>query len=385
MNQDTPIRIGMVAGENSGDILGADLIQYLKKHYPNARFEGIGGDRMIAQGFHSFFPLERLSVMGLFEPLKRLPELLRIRRYIIQHFLNNPPDVYIGIDAPDFNLSIEKRFKKAKIKTVHYVSPTIWAWRKGRIKTLKKGVDLMLTLFPFENALYAEKNIPVTCVGHPLADQIPLENDQKAARLELDLPESAKIVAIMPGSRRQELKYLGPTFLEAATKLQAEIPGIQFISTFPCNERVEQFNALLKDFPHLPFKIFLASSHKVLSAADAVLISSGTGALESMLVKRPTVVSYKMAPVTYWIARKIIDVPYVALPNILADDLIMPEFIQNEATPEKLAAALLSTFDISYDKQALERSYSKIHHDLKRNAGLSGAKAISELINKPSY
>lgn len=382
MTGQNPIRIGMVAGENSGDILGADLIQHLKMRFPNAQFEGIGGDRMIAEGLQSFFPLERLAVMGFFEPLKRLPELLRIRHFIIQHFKRNPPDIFVGVDAPDFNLGIEKSLKKAAIRTAHYVGPTVWAWRQGRLKTIKKAVDLMLTLFPFENAIYEKAQIPVTCVGHPLADQIPEQPDMLAAREALGLPMDRKIVAIMPGSRRQELRYLGPTFLQAATLLQAEYPNMQFISAFPDPARVSQFEMLRSDYPQLPFEVFLSKSQEVMAAADAVLISSGTGALESMLVKRPTIVSYKMAPVTYWLARKIIDIPYVALPNILANDLIMPEYIQEDATPESLANAVLATLAPTFDRKALADTYAVIHRELKRNAGETGANAIYDLIHK---
>lgn len=375
-----PLRIGIIAGESSGDILGADLMHYLKLAYPNAVFEGIGGSRMIAEGCRSFFPLERLSVMGFIEPLKRLPELLKIRQTLIRHFLRHPPDVFIGIDSPDFNLGIEKKLKESGIKTVHYVSPTVWAWRQGRIHQIKKSVDLMLTLFPFETPIYDQHAIPVVTVGHPLADQIPLETDKMAARKALALPETDRIVALLPGSRQQELKYIAPTFCETAVLLQKAHPEIRFITAFPTQERLDQFEAIRQSITDLPIKAYLGQSRTVMGAADAILISSGTGCLEAMLVKRPTVVAYKMSPFTFWLGKKLIKVPYIALPNLLANQAIMPEFIQDDATPSQLARTLLTFLDFAYDTQQLCEPFLTQHHLLKKNAGLTGAAAINKLL-----
>lgn len=379
-----PIRIGMVAGESSGDILGADLIRHLKSHFPNAQFEGIGGTQMISEGFDSFFPLERLSVMGFIEPLKRLPELLHIRRTLIQHFLRQPPAVFIGIDAPDFTLSIEKRLKKSGIKTAHYVSPTVWAWRKGRIHGIKKSIDLMLTLFPFEASLYAEHQIPVAFVGHPLADHIPFTTDPTASRQELGLPLTGRMIAILPGSRSQELKYLAPTFIKTAMLLKEQQPDLQFITAFPNQERTDQFQSIRQSMTDLPIPSFLGKAKTVMGASDAILIVSGTGSLEAALVKRPTVVAYKMSPMTYWLARKLIKVPYIAMPNILANQQIIPEYIQDQATPETLAHALLSQLEIAYDTQKFCEPLMKIHQELKQNAGQTGAMAIRQLIQSSS-
>lgn len=376
-----PLRIGIIAGESSGDILGSDLMHYIKRDYPDAIFEGMGGTRMIAEGCLSFFPLERLSVMGFIEPLKRLPELLKIRRTLIQHFLRHPPDVFIGIDSPDFNLGIEKKLKKAGIKTVHYVSPTVWAWRQGRIHQIKKAVDLMLTLFPFEATIYHQHAIPVVTVGHPLADQIPLETDKIAARKTLQLPETGRIVAILPGSRHQELHYLAPTFCQTAALLQQAHPECLFISAFPTQERIDQFEAIRQSTTEdLPIKTYLGQSRCVMGAADAILIASGTGSLEAMLVKRPTVVAYKMSPFTFWLGKKLIKVPYIALPNLLAQKAIMPEYIQDDATPDQLARALLTMLDFAYDTHQLCEPFVTQHHQLKKNAGLTGAAAIHKLL-----
>ncbi|MBS0286336.1 MAG: lipid-A-disaccharide synthase [Proteobacteria bacterium] len=377
------MRIGVVAGEESGDILGANLLIALKKRFPNAVFEGIGGSRMQALGFNSIYPLERLSVMGLIEPLKRLPEILSIRKGIIKHFIQNKPDVFIGIDAPDFNLSLEKTLKKNGIKTVHYVSPTVWAWRKGRVKTIKKAVDLVLALFPFETKIYEKNAIPVCFVGHSLADTIPLFSDKSVARKELNLPSVGKIVALLPGSRKQELHYLAIPFIETAIWLKERDPSITFISACANDERKAQFEELiLKHEKCPPITLFNGQATQVMAAADCVLLASGTASLQSMLVKRPTVIAYKMSPWVFALAKWLVKVPYIGLPNLLADKLLMPEFIQSDVVPANMGQQLLAYLNAADDNQALTATYEEIHHLLRKNAGETAASAILSLLNR---
>lgn len=373
--------IGIVAGEESGDILGADLIFSLKKRFPDAQFEGIGGKRMINAGFNSLYPLERLSVMGIIEPLKRLPEILSIRKGLRNHFLKRNPDIVIGIDAPDFNLSLEQSLKLKGIKTAHYVSPTVWAWRKGRIHKIKKAVDLMLTLFPFENKIYEQHAIPVACVGHTLADQIPLHSDKQAARLALGLPLSVKIVALLPGSREQELHYLAKTFIETAVWLQKQDPDIQFISATPNNEREKQFKAYQTEMNGPSIQLFKDAATTVMAAADAIICASGTATLQAMLVKRPTIIAYKMSPWVFAIAKRLVKVPYIGLPNLLAGKCVMPEFIQTEVQADKMGEKILHF--LQHENACLEvvKDFEHIHQQLRKNAGESSASAIIQLID----
>lgn len=375
------IRFAIVAGEDSGDILGASLIQALKRRFPLASFEGIGGRRMIESGCQSLYPLERLSVMGLWEPLKRLPEILRIRKNLRQRFIQQQPDVFIGIDAPDFNLSLAQSLKAEGIKTAHYVSPTVWAWRQGRIKKIKKAVDLMLALFPFETKIYQDHHIPICCVGHPLADKIPEITDKYLARQTLQLPLTSKVVALLPGSRAQELTYLAKEFIKTAQWLQNEDPTLHFISACVNEEREAQFQTYLKEAPSLKVTLFKGQATAVMAAADVILLASGTASLEAMLVKRPTVVAYKMSPLTYAIAKRIIKVPYIALPNLLAGKCLMPEFIQSEVKAEKMGKTLLYYLNNPEAAADLMPDFTKIHCLLKRNAGEMAAGAIEKLIN----
>lgn len=376
------MRIGVVAGEGSGDILGANLLSALKKHYPDAIFEGIGGPQMQAVGFNSLYPLERLSVMGFIEPLKRLPEILSIRKGIIKHFTLNKPDIFIGIDSPDFNLSLEKTLKKKGIKTVHYVSPTVWAWRKGRIKTIKKAVDLVLALFPFETKIYEQNNIPVCFVGHSLADNIPLVSDKTAARTALNLPVAGKVVALLPGSREQELRYLARPFIETAKWLNTKDPNIRFISACANEERERQLREIInEDEKCPPIMLYQGQATHVMAAADCVLLASGTASLQSMLVKRPTVIAYKMSPWVFALAKRIVKVPYIGLPNLLANQLLMPEFIQSQVQPDKMGEQLLGYLTANDNNQALTATYEKIHHLLRKNAGETAALAIVNLLS----
>ncbi len=374
------LRIGIIAGEASGDILGAGLIAALQKRFPSLEVEGIAGPRMLALGARSLFPMERLSVMGLVEPLKRLPELLKIRRSLRQHFIDNPPDLFVGIDSPDFNLSLEEALKGAGIPTMHYVSPSVWAWRRGRIKKIARAVDHMLTLLPFEASFYQEQQVPVTFVGHPLADEIPLQVDTAAARHELGFEEDDRVIALLPGSRGGEVRLLGPLFLETARWCHQRHPEVKFVLPAANKQRLAELTSLLEDFPGLPVTLLDGNSHKALAAADNVLIASGTATLETMLLKKPMVVAYKMAKLSYAIFSRMLHTPWVALPNLLAQRELVPEILQNDATPENLGAALLQFFDdpLLYDQ--LQREFDDLHQQLRRNASERAADAVCKLI-----
>ncbi|WP_073274535.1 lipid-A-disaccharide synthase [Microbulbifer donghaiensis] len=377
-----PLRIGVVAGEASGDILGAGLIAALQKRFPQLQVEGIAGPRMLALGAHSLFPMERLSVMGLVEPLKRLPELLKIRRTLRQHFIDNPPDLFIGIDSPDFNLSLEKSLKVAGIATMHYVSPSVWAWRRGRIKKIAGAVDHMLTLLPFEASFYREHNVPVTFVGHPLADEIPLQVDMTEARRELGFAQDDRVVALLPGSRGGEVRLLGPLFLQAARWCHQRRPELKFVLPAANELRLAELQDQLESFADVPVTLLEGNSHLALSAADNVLIASGTATLETMLLKKPMVVAYKMARLSYAIFSRMLHTPWVSLPNLLAQRELVPEILQDDATPENLGAALLQYFDDPLLSDRLQREFDAMHQQLRRNASERAADAVCKLIER---
>lgn len=372
--------VGLVAGEASGDQLGAGLMTALQMSYPNAIFEGVGGAKMQALGFHSLYPMETLSVMGLIEPLKRLPSLLRMRRGLVDHFIANPPDVFIGIDAPDFNLGVELRLKKLGIPTVHYVSPSVWAWRQGRIKKIARAVDHMLTLLPFEADFYHKHQIPVTFVGHPLAEELPLLPDMAGARHQLNLPAQGPVIALLPGSRQSELALLGKLFLEAAALCLQEMPRLSFVLPAVNPARRQQIDQLLADYEDLPVKVIDGDSHTAMEAADVVLLASGTTALEAMLLKKPMVVSYKMGWLTHAIVSRMLKVPYVSLPNLLADRELVPELLQNDATAEKLASLLLERLRDPSAVQALHEEFTRLHQLLKCNASEKAAAVVLSVI-----
>jgi lipid-A-disaccharide synthase len=380
----TAIRIGIVVGEASGDILGAGLMTALRRRYPQAVFEGIGGERMLAAGFNSFFSQDRLAVMGLVEPLKRLPELLRIRKSLIRHFSDNPPDVFIGIDSPDFNLTIEEKLKAQGIKTVHYVSPSVWAWRQKRIVKIARAVDLMLTLLPFEASFYEQHQVPVCFVGHPLADDIPLQPDQAAARQQLDIPASAKVMALMPGSRGGEVKLLGPLFWQTAQWCWQRDSQLRFVVPAASPQRRQQIEAQLIGFEQLPITLVDGQSHTVMAAADCVLMASGTTTLEAMLLKRPMVVAYKFAWLSYVILSRLVKSPYFSLPNLLADTMLVPEILQDDVTAERLGAAMMRYFEEPQLTQALQQQFTDIHQRIRGDASERAAAAIQTLIETRS-
>ena len=373
-----PIRVALVAGEASGDILGSGLMQAIKQRHPGAEFIGVGGARMEAEGLKSYFPMERLAVMGLVEVLGRLFELLGRRRQLARDLIAAQPDVFIGIDAPDFNLGLELKLRRAGIKTVHYVSPSVWAWRQKRVLKIREGCDLMLTLFPFEAQFYDEHKVPVRFVGHPLADAIPQQADRAAAREALDLPQDEPVVALMPGSRGGEVARLGELFLDAAIRLRALRPGIRFLLPCATPERRVQLEQMLAG-RDLPLTLLNGRSHEALAACDAVLIASGTATLEALLYKRPMVVAYRVAPLTYRILKRLVKSPYISLPNLLAERLLVPELIQDAATPEALAQAVAPLID---GGQVQTEGFDVIHRALRRDASVSAADAVLKLAGR---
>lgn len=369
------LRIALVAGEASGDILGAGLMRALKAQHPAVEFIGVGGPLMQAEGLTSYFPMERLSVMGLVEVLGRLRELLARRKLLIKTLIEEQPDVFIGIDAPDFTLNIELKLRQAGIKTVHYVSPSVWAWRQKRVLKIREGCDLMLTLLPFEARFYEEKGVPVRFVGHTLADAIPLQADRAAARAELGLRDGP-LVALMPGSRGGEVGRLGALFFDAAERLQAQKPGIRFVLPCASPQRRAQIETLLEG-RSLPLTLLDGQSHLALAACDAVLIASGTATLEALLYKRPMVVAYRLAPLTFWILKRMVKSPYISLPNLLAQRLLVPELLQDDATPDALAQTLLPLIDGGEEQT---RGFDDIHRTLRRDASNQAADAVLTLL-----
>ncbi|WP_298187867.1 lipid-A-disaccharide synthase [uncultured Pseudomonas sp.] len=372
------MRVALVAGEASGDILGAGLMQALKAQHPAIEFIGVGGPLMQAQGLNSYFPMERLSVMGLVEVLGRLPELLSRRKRLINTLIAAKPDVCIGIDAPDFNLTLELKLRQAGIKTVHYVSPSVWAWRQKRVLKIRDACDLMLTLFPFEAQFYQDHQVPVRFVGHPLADTIPQQADRAAARDALNLPHDQPVVALMPGSRGGEVARLGSLFLDAAVRLRTLRPGIQFV--LPCSspERRAQLEQMLVG-RDLPLTLLNGRSHEALAACNAVLIASGTATLEALLYKRPMVVAYKVAPMTYRILKRLVSSAYISLPNLLAERLLVPELIQDAATAEALAQLLAPLLN---GGEVQTEGFDVIHRALRRDASVQAAQAVLQLTGR---
>ncbi|MFV9684932.1 lipid-A-disaccharide synthase [Pseudomonas sp. NY15367] len=373
-----PLRVALVAGEASGDILGSGLMQAIKARHPDAEFIGVGGARMEAEGLKSYFPMERLAVMGLVEVLGRLFELLGRRRQLARDLIAAQPDVFIGIDAPDFNLGLELKLRRAGIKTVHYVSPSVWAWRQKRVLKIREACDLMLTLFPFEAQFYDAHQVPVRFVGHPLADAIPQQADRAAAREALDLPQDGPVVALMPGSRGGEVARLGELFLDAAIRLRSLRPGVRFLLPCATPERREQLEQMLAG-RDLPLTLLNGRSHEALAACDAVLIASGTATLEALLYKRPMVVAYRVAPMTYRILKRLVKSPYISLPNLLAERLLVPELIQDAATPEALAQTVAPLID---GGQVQTEGFDVIHRALRRDASVSAADAVLKLAGR---
>jgi len=375
------MRVYLVAGELSGDILGAGLMQALKRRHPRIEFRGIGGPRMQVQGLESLYPLETLSVMGLVEVLKHLPGLIKIRRHLKRDALAWRPDIMVGIDAPDFNIGLERQLHDHGIRTAHYVSPSVWAWRQGRVKTIAKAVDGMLTFLPFEADFYAEHRVPVAYVGHPLADEMPLVNNRAAARDALGLATGVPALAVLPGSRSNEIRFQGEMFLRAASALRQRLGALQVAIPAASPERRQELESLLERFPKLAANTVVVEgrSREVMTAADAVLLTSGTAALETMLCHRPMVVAYRMAPATYWLARRLVKTRWISLPNLIAQESLVPELVQDAVTPESLVETLLPWFENEQARTVLEQRFAALHAELQRGANERAATAITSL------
>lgn len=355
----------------------------LRIHFPNAQFIGIPGPKMLQEGCQALASIDELSVMGFIEILKHLPQILLLRRRLVHYFLAHPPDIFIGIDSPEFNLDLELKLKQHGIRTVHYVSPSVWAWRQGRVKKIKRAVDLLLTLFPFENKFYEQHQVPVKFVGHPLADQIPYTTSQREARAHLHLAVDGTYVALLPGSRAQEIALLTPLFLRAARVCIQQLPHLRFILAAANNARYLQLEQILQqpEFKDLPVQIIRERAQTAIAAADAVLAASGTVTLEVLLIKRPLVIAYRLAPLTWAIAKRIIKLP-IGLPNLLAGYYLVPEFLQDWVTPEVLAHSLLERLTQPELANAINAEYLRIHQVLRLNASKQAAKAISELLEE---
>ncbi|HBA08301.1 MAG: lipid-A-disaccharide synthase [Methylotenera sp.] len=371
------VRIGIVAGEASGDLLGSHLIQALKQKRPDIEFVGVAGPKMISEGAKSLFPIERLSVRGYLEVIKHLWGLLKLRRELLNHFLSNPPDLFIGIDAPDFNFWLEKKLKSKGIKTIHYVSPSIWAWRKNRIKKIKKAVTQVLALFPFEPALYKEKGVPVAYVGHPLADMLPMEPDVAGAREILKIETSSLVVAMLPGSRQSEVEQHADLFVQTAKNIFAQQPNAIFLVPLITRETRRIFElAIFNEPEQLPIQLLFGHAHDAMEAANVVIVASGTATLEAALLKKPMVITYRMSNLSWQLLKRMRLQPYVGLPNILAEKFVVPELLQDDATPEKLAQATLDLINNKEILAEIKKEFTNIHFQLKQNTAEKAAIAI---------
>jgi lipid-A-disaccharide synthase len=377
------VRIAMVAGEPSGDLLASHLIAALKERLPDAVFFGIGGPRMESQGFEAWWPMEKLSVMGYVDALKNYREISGIRRQLKKRLLDIQPDIFIGVDAPDFNLGLETSLKSAGIKTIHYVSPSIWAWRGGRIKKIANAVNRVLALFPMEPPLYEKEHIPVTYVGHPLADIIPLQTSKQAVREKLELPRDYPIFGMLPGSRQGELAMMADTFVQTAKLIGERLPNALFVVPLATRETRLQFEAAIyrQQAGDVPFRLLFGHAQDALGAADVSLVASGTATLEAALIKRPMVITYKIAKFSYWLMKRMAYLPYVGLPNVLAGRYVVPEILQDEATPENLAEALLKLYGDKENAAAVEAAFTDIHLQLRQNTAEKAANAVIECLN----
>ncbi|HET7364638.1 MAG TPA: lipid-A-disaccharide synthase [Burkholderiales bacterium] len=376
------LRVGMVAGEASGDLLAAHLISALKARAPATVFAGIGGPRMTAEGFHTQFPMEKLSVRGYAEALRHYREIMSIRRSLAKAMLRERPDLFIGVDSSDFNLGLERQLKDAGIPAIHYVSPAVWAWRRWRVRRIARSVSHILVMFPFEEPLYRAAGVPVTYVGHPLADMIPLEPPKHEARAALRLPAGKLIIALLPGSRRSELEYMASAFVLAAHRFRQEVHDVHFVCPMVTRETRELFERAVHENQRtdLPLTLLFGHSHEALAAADLVLVASGTATLETALFKRPMVIAYRQSPITWALMRQMLYLPYVGMPNILAGERLVPEFLQDQASPANLAGALLTLLrDSAAQRRQVER-FREFHELLRQNNAQKAADAVLSIV-----
>ncbi|MDY6813971.1 MAG: lipid-A-disaccharide synthase [Pseudomonadota bacterium] len=370
-----------VAGEQSGDLLGASLIEALRVRRPSLVCSGVAGPQMVTAGCRAERSSDELAVMGLTEVLAHLPRLLALRRTLVRRYRAQPPDVFVGIDAPDFNLGLERRLRRAGIPTVHYVSPSVWAWRQRRVKTVAAAADRLLCLFPFELDFYRAHGVDARFVGHPLADRLPLRVDSLAARRRLGLAADGPLLAVLPGSRHGEVARLGPLFAQTLAQLAAARPALRYVAPMASPAIDAQFAAALAAHaPQVPVQRVAGESTAAMAAADAVLLASGTATLEAMLLKRPMIVAYQLAPLTWQIVRRMVKVPHVALPNLLAGEALVPEYLQADATPLALAAAVLGMLDDTARRERLQARFTELHEQLRRDAAAQAAEVVLELL-----
>lgn len=381
-----PLRIALVAGEASGDVLGASLIDALKARFADAEFYGIGGPKMIAAGLRSEYEQEKLAVRGAAEVVAHLPEILSIRRGITAKLKAWQPDVMIGIDAPDFNLAVERQLKKAGIPTVHYVSPTVWAWRRGRTKKIVAAVNQLLCLFPFEPACYQGQGLAPVFVGHPLADEIDPAINRQQVRQSLNLPEAAPLITLMPGSRQSELAYHAQLFVETANRVAQALPGALFLVPLTTKETRALFEAALKAHAvaELRVRILFGHARDALAASDLALVCSGTATLEAALLRCPMIITYRLSAFSAWVYKKLRYLTWVGLPNILLGRLVVPELLQEEATAEKLSDALIQLWRQPNRRAEMESAFASIHQKLRQSSAERAADAVLDCIN-PVY
>ena len=376
------LRVGMVAGEASGDLLGAHLIAALKARRPGMLFAGIGGPRMLAEGFETLYPMEKLSVRGYAEVLRNYSEIMGIRRRLAKALIGERPDLFIGVDSGDFNLGLERRLKGAGIPTIHYVSPSVWAWRGWRVKRIARSVTRILVMFPFEAPLYEKAGVPVTYVGHPLADVIPQQPNKQEARDALRLPAKKLIVALLPGSRRSELHYMASAFVLAAHRFRQEMSDVHFVVPMVTRATRDMFETALhqQNRRDLPLTLLFGHSHEALAAADMALVASGTATLETALFKTPMVIVYRQSPITWRLMRSMLYLPYIGMPNILAGERLVPELLQDDANPVALADALLKLWrdEAARDRQVAR--FQDFHHLLRQNTAQKAADAVLQVL-----
>lgn len=373
------LTIAIVAGETSGDILGAGLIRTLRENYPNIHFVGIAGPQMQTEGCEAWYQMDELSVMGIIEVLGKLKRILSIRKDITQKIKVLKPDLFIGIDAPDFNLSLEGKLKQAGIKTIHYVSPSVWAWKQKRVFKIKRNTDLILTFLPFEKAFYDKFEVPCRFIGHKMADDIPLHPDKQSEREKLGIAYDSPVLSLLPGSRHAEVTLLSEPFLKAAEQVSQVIPHLHILVPLVNQKRREEFEQIKAQVaPNLSLQLLDGQAREAMIASDAAILASGTVALECMLAKCPMVVGYKMKPFTFWLAKKLVKTPYVSLPNILAGNEVVPELLQSDCTADNIAKRIITL--LNSDNRTLKETFLNLHQQIRCNADVQAAKAVLDVI-----